>query len=44
MIENFYTRVASNDYKRAWEIVIDIEGYEIVIQDLLNNLSPTLDD
>ena len=38
MLDESYRKFASPAYKRAWEIVNDIEGYEAVIQDIKMNL------
>jgi hypothetical protein len=38
MIDKFYTQVATTDYKQAWKIINDLEGYENVIHDCLNSL------
>lgn len=37
-IDRAYRNFSTKDYQRAWEIVNDIEGYETVIQDIMNNL------
>lgn len=35
-IDEGYRKLSLPEYRRAWEIVNDIEGYEAVIQDILN--------
>jgi len=39
IIDNEYRNRALPSYQRAWEIVNDIEGYEVVIQDILDRLN-----
>lgn len=39
MLDESYRTKQSKDYRRAWEIVNDIEGYEMVIHDALANLN-----
>ena len=36
MIDHSYRTLASPEYRRAWEILNDIEGYEIVINDIFD--------
>jgi len=37
-LDNSYRNMTCTDYARAWEIVDDIEGYDVVIADLLRYL------
>lgn len=38
MIDEEYREFCGPEYKRAWEVVNDIEGYETVIQDIIDIL------
>lgn len=38
MLDEGYRKFSWPEYKRAWEIVNDIEGYEIVIKDIIDTL------
>jgi hypothetical protein len=40
MIDQAYRNFAPASYRRAWEIVSDIEGNEAVLQDITANLYP----
>lgn len=41
-IANSYCNFCSPEYRRSWEIVNDVEGYETIIQDVLASLYVTL--
>ncbi len=38
-LDESYRKFASSEYRRAWEIVNDIEGYEKVLQDITDKLT-----
>ena len=38
MLDESYRKLSLPEYRRAWEIVNDIEGYEVIVQDIAKNL------